>query len=529
MEEAIQFLRNELQNSGYFLSKIDSFSLFSEGSPPYGVIYARRGNRLRVGEFKMQGLPDSTIVQDLLKTGSGKYFEPADLEMDLDRLLVFLEQQGYLLATIDRPDITLSEENGESILDIKIRVHPGARYTLAGIVLDGAKKTSVRYVEHLSGLKTGEIIRTGMEDIRRDLLATHFFSQVGLPEVIPLSGGLALIRIPLVEETPGAFDLVLGYQPSGASGSASGLVGNGNLSLRNIFGRGRIMALRLHRQPGQISHLETRFSDPFFAGLPFRIELGFEGLQQDSTYNQQQLEGVVGYQFVRGIEALLSVRSEVTEPAQAGVALLNGEQRIPNTRVIFFGGILRMDRRDFPLSPSRGYLIESRYERGQKSRSALQVLDSDTTSVSRASLQERWTLMARGFFPLGEKQVIAIGGEGRILISEQIDESDLFRFGGTTSLRGYEEDRFRGRLVSRSFLEYRYRFERLSYGYLFFDAGYYDRPAMGNRDASSEILYGYGFGFQFDSGVGLINTSFGLGKGDAPSEAKVHIGLSVAL
>ena len=526
-QDIAHLLKARLQEDGYYLAQIDS--IVDDKKVARSIMYGTRGEQVPVHSLTLTGMPDSLSGGDLVATRDGQRFHPDVFEADLDRLLIHLEKKGYLLARIERPVLLLKWVEEKPELKIEVTVHAGPRYNLAGIVLAGAKKTSNRYVEYVSGLRKGEPVAASMQEIQQQLLATHMFSQVGLPEVIPLAGQLALIRIPLVEETPGAFDLVLGYQPAGTSGGATGLVGNGNLLLRNLFGRGRTLSLRLHRQPGQISQVRTRFSDPFFANLPFRVEAGFEGLQQDSTYNQQHLEGIVGYQFLRGVEALLSIRTEVTEPAQAGIGLINGEQAIPNTRVVFFGGILRMDRRDQPLNPSRGYLLESRYERGQKSREALQIIGSDTTSVRRSARQERWSLIGRWFVPVGKRQVVALGGEGRILISDQYDESELFRYGGTSSLRGYEEERFRGRLVSRVFGEYRYRFERLSYGYLFFDAGYYDQPAFQGGVSVQEWLYGYGLGFQFDSGVGLINTSFALGKGDVPSQAKVHIGLSIAL
>ena len=117
----------------------------------------------------------------------------------------------------------------------------------------------------------------------------------------------------------------------------------------------------------------------------------------------------------------------------------------------------------------------------------------------------------------------------RVVASKDFDTSDLFRLGGAQSLRGYDEDRFRGRLVSRSLVEYRYLFERQSYGYLFFDLGYVDRPETPELAAMREFYPGYGLGMQFETGIGLINTSLALSTQDNPSQAKVHVGLSLGL
>ncbi len=227
---------------------------------------------------------------------------------------------------------------------------------------------------------------------------------------------------------------------------------------------------------------------------------------------------------------MLTLSRETTRPGFSGAQFAAGRQRIARSSVLFAGAAIRYSRVDRPLNPRQGFDLETRYERGNKERTTLAVGEAgDTLRVLEFARQERLLMRGRLFVPIFARQVLALGNDLSALISDAFDESDLFRMGGATTLRGYEEDRFRGRFVNRAFAEFRYQFERASFAYAFFDLGIVDRPQTPEAPAEKGLYPGYGFGFQFESGVGLINTSFALGAGDSPADAKVHVGLSVGL
>jgi outer membrane translocation and assembly module TamA len=108
--------------------------------------------------------------------------------------------------------------------------------------------------------------------------------------------------------------------------------------------------------------------------------------------------------------------------------------------------------------------------------------------------------------------------------------SDLFRFGGATSLRGYDEDRFLGRVVGRALIEYRFLMDRESFAYAFVDVGFVDRPETPDLTSSESGLHpGYGLGIQFRTAVGLVNVSAALNPESGPTDARIHAGLSFGL
>ena len=107
------------------------------------------------------------------------------------------------------------------------------------------------------------------------------------------------------------------------------------------------------------------------------------------------------------------------------------------------------------------------------------------------------------------------------------EDSDLWRLGGTRSVRGYREDQFLGSLTAWANLEYRLLITRRSYVFLFFDSGYYFREAEPERGivGAEDYIYGYGVGLTVETGIGLLGVSFALAQEETFSEGKFHFGI----
>jgi outer membrane protein assembly factor BamA len=416
-------------------------------------------------------------------------------------------------------------------LSIVFRFDVGPRLLLDGFDVVGAERTTRALVARTLGLRPGELlVPYDPAEIVRKLEETALFAEVGEPQLQIVTDSSVVLRIPIRDEAPGIFDLVLGYLPGTQEGESGMLVGNGHLELRNLFGGGRVMSLRLNRLPGQVSSVDVRAGDPSLAGLPFGLEGRFEGLQQDSTYNKQRFAAEVNYRFDGGMQVFATVTRERTNPGFAGQSLSReGVQRIPRASALFGGLGVRFRRLDRVVNPRRGHLVEVNLERGRKERTAFMLTEQQDTTVTRSLLrQQRVQFRTRLYLPTASRQVLALGGEAALLLSNEYDESDLYRFGGATSLRGYDEDFFRGNFVGRGFAEYRYLLDRTSYTYLFFDLGYVDVADVLNFDTRG-FFPGFGIGIQFQTNVGLINASYAVSPEDGLANGRIHVGLSFGL
>ena len=521
-----------LQRQGYYFARIDSHRVDTSRTPPAAQLFFTRGPSVSIGRLRIVGATalDSLDLLSRMDTRVGRTLDQTRLEADLDDLLVQYEEAGFLLTRLQVHDITLLPEDPPR-LDVTIRVDEGGAPTLRRVETTGTERARAEYVARVAELRVGRRL-AGYDPvaIRQRLEATGFFSTVGIPELLLVEGDSgAVVRIPLEEEAPGAFDLVLGYLPPADGEGGGSLIGNGHLIFRNLFGGGRQFSLRLNRLPSQVSSVDLRGADPYFLGLPLSVEGRFEGFQQDSTFGKQQYGLEVGYRLAGGLHLFGTASSEATRPGQGGLELIGGLQRVARASA-FFGGLgVRIQRLDRRLNPRRGFLVETNFEQGRKERSARSITaDQDTTSERTLLRQERLRARGRLYLPTFDRQVLVFGGEAMVLRSNAFDESDFFRFGGATSLRGYDEERFLVPFAARVLFEYRYQLDRASYGFVFFDLGYVERSETVTLDSLRGFYPGFGVGFQIGTDVGLINISLASNP-DEPTSIRAHLGLSIGL
>ncbi len=150
-----------------------------------------------------------------------------------------------------------------------------------------------------------------------------------------------------------------------------------------------------------------------------------------------------------------------------------------------------------------------------------------TTGLETNIDLQRYEFEFRIFYKPFQRQVIALGLNGKELRGSFLEVSDLFRLGGTNTLRGYTEGQFLGSRIFWSNLEYRFLLSQRSFIFPFIDTGYFLRKGdlMHNIQKTEGFRIGYGLGINLETGIGVIGVSFALGKGDTFSTGKIHFGI----
>jgi outer membrane protein assembly factor BamA len=522
-----------LRRSGYYYATLDSATVDTSAPPASVRLHVRRGPQVRIGTLRIEG--DSAVPADelfaLMETREGDRLRPNRLEADIQALLDRYEEAGHPLAQIRVAETRLTTDEPPA-LHVTLRVEEGPKLWLRRIEVPDDARTSPGLLAQLAELEVGEPLRDyDPEAIRRRLQEHEIFQSVESPRLRVAADGGAVLRIPVEEAAPGAFDAVLGYLPPSRTRDSGQLVGTGHLLLKHLFGGGRTAEFTLDRRPGQTSIFDVSLSDPYLFGLPLRIEGHFRGEQRDSTYGERVYELEGGYRLDNGLELTTTLSWEGVRPGPAGTQFLDDRQQIPRSTTLFYGVGVRYQQRDRAQNPRRGVSVGIHLAQGRKERRRRRITaDGDTTRVSSSLRQERLRGRVRAYLPLFDRQVLAVGGEGSVLLSQDYDRSDLFRLGGATSLRGYDEDRFLGNVVARGLVEYRLQLDRASYAHTFFDLGYVARPALTTTTATQGWHPGYGLGLRLQTAIGRISATYALNpEVQSPANGRVHLGLSVGL
>lgn len=130
----------------------------------------------------------------------------------------------------------------------------------------------------------------------------------------------------------------------------------------------------------------------------------------------------------------------------------------------------------------------------------------------------KFTAETRMYKKIGAKNVLAFRARAGF-IQGDAPYSQLFTLGGADSLRGYEDDQFRGKKMYNATLEFRFPLVKKVTGVLFTDIGdAWDTPNVTWYDSKKSFNYGVGAGVRVTTPIGPVKLDYGVGK----DENKFH-------
>lgn len=446
------------------------------------------------------------------------------IESNIEQLLIEYENSGHPFAKIIISSVNVYYDSvkEENLADLYLKIESGSENKIDKIEITGNTSTKDIVILRELRFETGSpYIQKQIDELPQRLNRLRFFESVQIPKFYINSKKEGVLLIDVKEKNTNNFDGIIGYIPPGKnerSGYVTGLI---NISLRNLFGTGRAAAIKWNKYDRKSQELDLKYLEPWFLGYPFNINLNLYQRIQDSTYVQRRLEGAIEYLATEDISGSVSISSETVVPTIRVKPVFT----VYNSSYITTGFNLKIDTRDDPYSPTQGLLFINSYSYSRKKINGPVEYISPTLETS-VNLQ-RFSVSFNFFYELFSRQVVAIGVNGRELRSKSFENSDLFRLGGTNTLRGYREEQFIGSRIFWSNLEYRALLTRRSFAFLFFDTGYYLRPAEEEKNIlkTEDFLYGFGLGLNIETALGVLRVSYALGKGDTFSDGKIHFGV----
>lgn len=470
---------------------------------------------------------DSTISDEIINSFGfikGQIFDKSNIEKTIEKTLVQFENQGYPFSkiVINSAHIYKDSLSEEYLCDLHLTIDAGLESTISNVEIRGNSSTKEYVIIRELRIDKGEkYSQERIEELPRRLNRLRFFQPVSIPQFFINSKKEGILLVEVKEKETNNFDGILGYIPGRDESEKGYLTGLVNISLRNLFGTGRALAFRWQQIDRNSQDLELKYLEPWFLNYPLNINIALFQRKQDSSYVQRRLEGGIEYLATEDISAGVFISSQSVIPTEREIPIFT----VFNSSIFTSGINARIDSRDDPYAPTSGLLFDNSYSFSQKTINgpAAFITENVKTKINH----QRITFDFSIFYELFLRQVIAVSVHGRELRGDTFENSDLFRLGGTNSLRGYREDQFLGSRVLWTNLEYRYLLSPRSFASLFFDTGYYLRKAEPERLIlnSEEFKYGYGLGINLETALGVLGVSFALGEGDSFGDGKIHFGI----
>ncbi len=495
-------------------SKISLHIELSEGAPTY------------VGSLETTGLDSSSAetVTPLFKYLDGRIFNKYDLSEVISEALTYFENNGRPFARIIIESVYFYGDaaNSDYSARIRLRVDEGVYCRIDKIEISGNNSTADYVITRELRIETGEEYSQKLiDELPERLNRLGFFEPVQKPDFYLNSKNQGILLIKVKEKQTNNFDGIIGYIPSSGTNQGGYLTGLVNVSLRNLFGTGRAAAIRWQQYDKNSQDLELKYLEPWIFGYPFNLNGDIFQRKQDSSYVQRKLEGSIEYLATENFSASFFISSETIIPTQGVIPAFT----VFNSNSVTTGINLKIDTRDDPYSPTQGILFLNSYSFSRKKITG--PAEFITPDIQTDITLQRFSIDISGYYSPFQRQVAALGLHGRELRGSFFEISDLYRLGGTNTLRGYREDQFLGNRIFWSNLEYRFLLSRRTFVFPFIDTGYYlmnDNPTLHITRAEG-FKIGYGLGLNIETGLGELGVSFALAKGDSFSLGKIHFGL----
>lgn len=522
-EEATAIVRD----AGYFSPKVDV--AVEPGKPPTVRLTVDAGPRTTVAAFKLKlDGPESakSMRSTLLEhwpLPEGTFFRPSIWEQGKRAILDALQEHGYARARVESSEARVDVQATAATLSLQIATGP--RLTFGPLQVQGLERYDRSIVEALKPWDEAAPSRAADPYEYSEVLlfqerlreSGYFLGADVLPDLDAIEADPKRTDIPvkvvLRERQRQRLNFGLGYS---SDEGVRALVGYQH---RDFLGRGlQLESGLLFQSVRRRAFASVR--TPQDAGGHFnQVGARIERLEvQNELTDRQTL--FVG-RGKRG-EQINSFTSLQYQTEQRTVPL---DPATDHRKALTLGYSWDLRRVDSLIDPRRGYTISA-----QASGAARGVL-------SDRSFARAWT-RAMHFWPMPKESALTGGllvglvevGQVFATSREGIPTENLFRTGGTQSIRGYSYLSLGvpeggaivgGRVLGVASLEYQHPIVRDWYGAVFLDAG-----NAADSWSDWKAVYGTGVGVRWRSPVGPVSVD--LAWGEATHQLRFHFSVGYA-
>ncbi|MEW6701439.1 MAG: BamA/TamA family outer membrane protein, partial [Bacteroidota bacterium] len=525
-DSAAARIADALRERGYFnfsfnkikLENLDSVKSLLE-------INLSEGRQTLINKINFSSpLKDSLQLFNILYQLKNSPFTRTNIEYVFSEILDYYENKGFPFASVKVESVEFTNDSTKEnyFANLFLSIEEGTKSTIDKIEIAGNNKTKDFVITRAIQIQKGEEYSQKKIDAAAEKLnRLRFFEPTEPPVFYFNSKKEGVLKISIKEKETNYFDGIAGYIPAPNNKESGYLTGFVNVNLQNLFGTGRVAALRWQQENRYSQELELRYVEPWLFDFPFNIEGNLYQRKQDTTYVQRRFEGRLEFLATHEISASLLIGTQSTIPSEQNLKTIT----VFNSSAFTSGLNLKVDTRDDFYAPTRGIFFVNSYKyTSKKINGPGELITPNTkTKITLQRIEFDFSI----FKQLFDKQVAAISVHGREVRGSEVEFSDLYFLGGANSLRGYRERQFQGNRIFWSNLEYRLLLTRRSFAFLFFDTGYFLQNADTRRNIlqNSSFTTGYGFGLKIETGLGVLGVSFALGKGDSFGQGKIHFGI----
>lgn len=438
-------------------------------------------------------------------------FDAAVVKARAEELNSVYTQHGYPFAqvTITMDALPAAGAVHSDSLSIAFRVDPERQYRFAQPQLRGTVTTQKRLLLHDVAITPGALFNSAALDrTREQLVSRSYIASVELlqPVVVTVPGDsidalheAILVPIMITDRSGMGLDGAAGLAVEQTRDAA--FYGKLSFSFANLFHRGEKAVLGYTGDRDR-QQLDIGFMQPWFFNLPFtmRSEGGLEIFRDRYGY----LYGKLG------------MLTELGTQWRAGFDLNMSDLSAADDTTITAGSYWGADLSLF--------YLPGLYRRGVWARELAIQTGSGIARKESLFSRSHIDFLVGGQIPFFTRQALVLRAVSRYLATRETNlaASEMFRVGGTYSLRGYEENAFAFRTVLYGQCEYRYYFQSAAAASVFCDGGIGFTGQVGFNQPWQSML-GYGVGVRLPVKIGTMALEWARNYQDVRSMGRIHV------
>ncbi|MCD4793110.1 MAG: hypothetical protein K8R54_07760 [Bacteroidales bacterium] len=418
------------------------------------------------------------------------------------------ENSGYPFAEIVPYDIDLND----STVSLKIKINRGKLININELFIKGNSKISGKYMRrYLSLFKGDNYDESVISRINSKTGELSFISQIRKPE-IDFYEDKADVYLYLNKRKANLFNGIIGFIPDKKNDDKLSFTGDIKINLLNNFNKGEKIGLHWTGAGNQSQKLDAGLYFPYMFNSPFGTAFNFKIDKKDTTYVSVYTKAGLDYSFKNNDKIFsyaLWNNSFIISNSGIDTSIFK------NSKSFSIGLGYFTENLDYKYNPSKGIVLSTDIAAGNR--------------IAEEQENKFYNVNATfdSYIPIYKKIVLRIAAESKYLLSDYtLFENEMFKLGGFSSIRGFDEDVFISSGYTVISSEIRFLFERNSNVYVFAD---YARINVSEQNVNSlKFPFGFGVGTNFSTKAGIFSISYALGKlNDASvqlSNSKIHVG-----
>ncbi len=424
----------------------------------------------------------------------------SNIENDIADIISEFENTGFPFVAVNLD----SFEVEQNFMSAKIVINLGNLITYNQIFFDPKVRASANFFRNYLNFKKGKAYNEKeIRQIKSRLTALPFISLNEKPQ-IEFHKNNADLYLYLKNQKANQLSGIVGF--SNVNQKLQ-LTGQADIRLINLLKNADIIEIKWQKNDTKTQNLNFNLQLPYIFSTSLGVKNNFFLEKIDTSYVDVADKLSFSYYFsgFNNVSVFGDFKKSI---------VFDSTLRQNDFNYSMYGISTEFQIIDNFFNPTRGYYLKFSLATGRKK--------SETSSVLFENMSEL------GFYlPLFGKFVLHSRGIFYLIEDDKMLDNQMFKFGGATFMRGFDERSLLAHKIYFSSVEVKYLFDKMSNVFLFVDYSIFNDNSL--IYASKNRALGFGIGLNIATSGSIFSLSYAMGKNkNIPlllKNSKIHFGV----